>query len=220
MDADGRRQTRLIEARSSWRCRCRPGRRTARSSRSPAGTGSSAARSATSMSGSRTRTGRSSRRWPMATAGNGCPAGARTAPRSRTPNESAGWAVDVDGSAGPRRGSARTGLRDRRLPGRGRKPTSGSSAVAGGSPTAITQAAGDDRSGSWSPDGSRLAFDATRDGNTEIYVVEVDGSNPVRTHRRTRRGLGSGLVAGRPPDRVRVRSDRDCPDLRDEPRRR
>jgi Tol biopolymer transport system component len=53
-------------------------------------------------------------------------------------------------------------------------------AVGGGSPIAITQAPGDDRSGSWSPDGARLAFDATRDGNTEVYLVEVDGSNPVR----------------------------------------
>jgi Tol biopolymer transport system component len=52
--------------------------------------------------------------------------------------------------------------------------------VDGGSPAAITQEPGDDRSGSWSPDSSRLAFDATRDGNTEIYVVDADGSNPVR----------------------------------------
>jgi Tol biopolymer transport system component len=47
-------------------------------------------------------------------------------------------------------------------------------------PLPITDAPGDDRSGSWSPDGRRLAFDATRDGNTEIYVVDVDGSNPIR----------------------------------------
>lgn len=47
-------------------------------------------------------------------------------------------------------------------------------------PSPVTDAPGDDRSGSWSPDGSRLAFDATRDGNTEIYVVDVDGSNATR----------------------------------------
>jgi TolB protein len=54
-------------------------------------------------------------------------------------------------------------------------------AADGSSPPAVlTDAAGDDRSASWSPDGTRLAFDATRDGNTEIYVVDADGSNPVR----------------------------------------
>jgi hypothetical protein len=35
---------------------------------------------------------------------------------------------------------------------------------------------GDDRSASWSPDGTRLAFDSTRDGNTELYVMGADGS--------------------------------------------
>jgi Tol biopolymer transport system component len=54
-------------------------------------------------------------------------------------------------------------------------------AVDGSGPAVpITDAPGDDRSGSWSPDGSRIAFDATRDGNTEIYVVGADGSNPIR----------------------------------------
>ena len=33
---------------------------------------------------------------------------------------------------------------------------------------------------SWSPDGSRLAFSSDRDGNTEIYLMNVDGSNVVR----------------------------------------
>jgi hypothetical protein len=49
-----------------------------------------------------------------------------------------------------------------------------------GAPVRITDAAGDDRSGSWSPSGSRLAFDSTRDGNTEIYTVDVDGRNATR----------------------------------------
>lgn len=33
---------------------------------------------------------------------------------------------------------------------------------------------------SWSPDGSRLAFSSDRDGNTEIYLMDLDGSNVVR----------------------------------------
>ena len=44
----------------------------------------------------------------------------------------------------------------------------------------LTGEAGDDRSATWSPDGRRLAFDSTRDGNTEIYVIDADGANPVR----------------------------------------
>jgi Tol biopolymer transport system component len=49
-----------------------------------------------------------------------------------------------------------------------------------GEPVRITDAAGDDRSSSWSPDGARLVFDSTRDGNTELYVIDANGSNSVR----------------------------------------
>jgi Tol biopolymer transport system component len=52
--------------------------------------------------------------------------------------------------------------------------------ASGGAARRITNAAGDDRSGSWSPDGKRLVFDSTRDGNTELYVIGADGSNTVR----------------------------------------
>jgi TolB protein len=30
---------------------------------------------------------------------------------------------------------------------------------------------------SWSPDGEKIAFDSDRDGNSEIYVMNADGSN-------------------------------------------
>ena len=33
---------------------------------------------------------------------------------------------------------------------------------------------------SWSPDGSRIAYSSDRDGNAEIYMVNVDGSDSVR----------------------------------------
>ncbi|NIM52761.1 MAG: hypothetical protein GTO22_26535, partial [Gemmatimonadales bacterium] len=38
----------------------------------------------------------------------------------------------------------------------------------------------DDREPAWSPDGTRIAFASNRDGNYEIYVMDADGSNPVR----------------------------------------
>jgi Tol biopolymer transport system component len=31
----------------------------------------------------------------------------------------------------------------------------------------------------WSPDGTKIAFTSNRDGNLEIYVMDVDGSNPT-----------------------------------------
>ena len=45
--------------------------------------------------------------------------------------------------------------------------------------TNLTQNAGDDWSPVWSPDGQRLAFASSRDGNTEVYVMDADGTNPT-----------------------------------------
>jgi hypothetical protein len=49
-----------------------------------------------------------------------------------------------------------------------------------GRPERLTNAPGDDRAATYSPDGAKLAFDSTRDGNTEIYIMDADGSNPRR----------------------------------------
>ena len=38
----------------------------------------------------------------------------------------------------------------------------------------------EDRAPSWSPDGQKVLFESHRDGNSEIYVAEVDGSGLVR----------------------------------------
>ncbi len=47
-------------------------------------------------------------------------------------------------------------------------------------PVQITNAPGDQMSAVYSPDGSRIAYVSTQDGNPEIYVANADGSDPVR----------------------------------------
>jgi Tol biopolymer transport system component len=49
-----------------------------------------------------------------------------------------------------------------------------------GKPEQLTDSTGDDRAAAYSPDGKRLVFDSSRDGNTQIYVMDADGSNQQR----------------------------------------
>jgi len=44
----------------------------------------------------------------------------------------------------------------------------------------LTKAPGQNVLPAWSPDGTRIAFSSSRDGNFEIYVANRDGSNPRR----------------------------------------
>jgi Tol biopolymer transport system component len=46
--------------------------------------------------------------------------------------------------------------------------------------TRITPGLGDDSNPSWSPDGGRIAYDATVNGNTDVYVVPASGGQPQR----------------------------------------
>lgn len=49
----------------------------------------------------------------------------------------------------------------------------------GSGPVNLTNHTAEDDYASWSPDGSRIAFESDRDGNEEIYVMNADGSDPV-----------------------------------------
>jgi len=48
-----------------------------------------------------------------------------------------------------------------------------------GTRTALTVSSGGSTSPAWSPDGTKIAFVTVRDGNSEIYVMNADGSAPV-----------------------------------------
>ena len=52
-----------------------------------------------------------------------------------------------------------------------------------GGVTRLTDTAGADTFPRWSPDGKRIAFVSSRDGNCEIYVMGADGSSPVNVTR-------------------------------------
>ena len=44
----------------------------------------------------------------------------------------------------------------------------------------ITPGPFSERNPAWSPDGQRIAFDSVRDGNNDVYTMDVDGSNLAR----------------------------------------
>ncbi len=49
--------------------------------------------------------------------------------------------------------------------------------------TGVTQlSSGDftDDDPAWSPDGKQIAFQSTRDGHEEIYIINADGTGPTR----------------------------------------
>src|SRR5207302_4751397 len=47
----------------------------------------------------------------------------------------------------------------------------------------LTKDVGESWLPAWSPDGTRVAFSSTRDGNPEIYIANRDGSN-IRSEER------------------------------------
>src|SRR5215831_10253617 len=68
--------------------------------------------------------------------------------------------------------------------------------VAGGLAQRLTSAPGDETDPAISPDGKSLAFTASYEGPTEVYVMSLDGGAPKRL---TYEG-GNAVVAGWTPD--------------------
>ena len=67
----------------------------------------------------------------------------------------------------------------------------------GRAPCGSTTNATVDTDPSLSPDGTRIVFESNRDGDYEIFVMDVDGTDPVKLTDNTAVASGSGLVAGR-----------------------
>jgi Tol biopolymer transport system component len=64
-----------------------------------------------------------------------------------------------------------------------------------------------DGSPSWSPDGTKIVFYSERDGNSEIYVMQADGSHPTRlTHTAASEGYPNFSPDG---SRISFDTDRD-----------
>ena len=61
--------------------------------------------------------------------------------------------------------------------------------------TRLTNDRADDSHPAWSPDGSRIAFTSGRHGNSEIYVMDADGSNQTRLTNNPAEELGPCLVS-------------------------
>ena len=71
----------------------------------------------------------------------------------------------------------------------------------GSSQVRLVQSSGEDFSPSLSPDGRQVAFVSTRDGNHEVYVVNVDGTGLANLTRNS--GMEDGFPAWS-PDGTRI----------------
>ena len=74
--------------------------------------------------------------------------------------------------------------------------------------TNLTQNASDDWTPVWSPDGQRIAFASNRDGNTEVHVMDADGTNPTNLTQNDDTD-GWNLVWSPDGQRIAFTSERD-----------
>jgi TolB protein len=71
--------------------------------------------------------------------------------------------------------------------------------------TQLTDSAGGNLSPSWSTDAKHILFVSTRDGNSEIYMMDPDGAHQVNLSRDSH---SDGMPAWIPPDKIAFVSDR------------
>ncbi len=50
----------------------------------------------------------------------------------------------------------------------------------GSEQTRLTNNPGTDSYPSLAPDGTQIAFESFREGNSDVYVMDIDGANPTR----------------------------------------
>jgi len=58
-------------------------------------------------------------------------------------------------------------------------PIETATAIPSSTPINLTKNKADDEYPAWSPDGQKIAFDSDSSGNSEIYMMNADGSNPI-----------------------------------------
>ena len=83
----------------------------------------------------------------------------------------------------------------------------------------LTSVPGFDGDPAWSPDGRQIVFESTRSGNSDIWVMNADGTNP-RDITAEEPGFRRrpGVVSGRQPHRLHESRERKPGDLPDESR--
>jgi dipeptidyl aminopeptidase/acylaminoacyl peptidase len=81
-----------------------------------------------------------------------------------------------------------------------------------GAPIQLTQS-GHDSSPVWSPDGKMLAFLSSRDGNSQVYVLPMDGGEP---HPWTHLSTGADMVKWSPDGKAIAFTSAVYPDCKDD----
>src|SRR5712692_4106676 len=85
--------------------------------------------------------------------------------------------------------------------------------TAGGEAVQLTQS-GHDTSPAWSPDGKTLAFLSSRDGNSQVYVLSMEGGE---AHAVTHLSTGADMVKWSPDGKAIAFTSSVYPDCKDDP---